>query len=154
MCERGFLGRLSPLSDRSCPGNGAIQCTSPSCLVLRLLALMFCIYDSWSSSCFGVFSLSNNWKDRRECERQTFITGHRPNLFSEGQSVATGRCFFLWSYCSSFPVTKHRDPGGDSPNTRTPSHIHTPSPCVTGLIIRSLAARGAEWFKFPFLSHH
>lgn len=54
--------------------------------------------------------------------------------------------------CHQTPWPCH--PWGDSPRTPAASHIHTPSPCVTGLIIRSLAARGPEWFKFPFLSHH
>lgn len=133
---KGIFGAFIAHWDRCCPGNGAV--------------FIFCIYDSWSSSCFDVFSLNSSWKDRRECETQTFITGYCLNLFCEGQTKCSNRSMlFLWSYSSRFPVTKHRDPVtlGETVQTRTSSHIHTPSPCVTGLIISSLAARGAEWFQ-------
>lgn len=126
MCERGFLGHLSAHWDRSCPGNGAVQCESQSCWVLHLLPLMFCIYGSWSSSCFDVFSPNSSWKDRRECETQTSITGRRLNLFSEGQTKRCNRSMlFLWSYCSRFPVTKHRDPVTLGETVQTHSLHHT-----------------------------
>lgn len=126
MCERGFLGHLSAHWDRSCPGNGAVQCESQSCWVLHLLPLMFCIYGSWSSSCFDVFSPNSSWKDRRECETQTSITGRRLNLFSEGQTKRRNRSMlFPWSHCSRFPVTKHRDPVTLGETVQTHSLHHT-----------------------------
>lgn len=130
MCERGFLGFLSAHWDRSCPGNGAIQCASHSCLVLHLLPLTFCIYDSWSSSCFDVFSLNSCWKDRRECEIGAFIVWI--SSAKGKQSVATGRCFScgLNPPDSLSPNTVTLSPWGrGSKHTHSITHTHSFTMC-------------------------
>lgn len=99
----------------------------------------------WWSNCFDVFSLNSRWRDPRECETQTFTTGHVLNLFCEGQTkcVQQVAAFPVVSLpqipCHQTPWPCH--PLGDGPRTPAASHIHTPSPCVTGLIIRSLACK-------------